>query len=314
MFRLLLPLVLVLLTACTKTAALHPNAVEHNRAGADALALGDLETAHANFALALEYHPRFVEALTNLGLVEMQRGNFERARTLFERACRYNKDLAQPHHALGVLAERERRPDRAAEHYRQALRVHPGFGPSRANLGRVLFSAGLFDEAREQFARLVASDELEPSGYIGLAETLIKLDRADEAQEVVERARGRFGELPELVLLLARHDLREGAYEQAEAKLLALTTSNDDNARAAWSFLAVSRLMRNETNGALEAAERALALQRHDAVATYVVGVVLREKGDPRALHWLERAQVLAPKGDVLAEELAYARSVLGAL
>lgn len=313
MVRLLLLLVLVLSTGCANNAALHPNAVDHNRAGAEALASGDLEAAHANFALALEYHPRFVEALTNLGLVEMQRGNFERARTLFERACRYNDDLAQPHHALGVLAERERRPDLAAEQYRQALRVHPGFGPSRANLGRVLFSAGLFDEAREQFTRLLASDESEPSGYIGLAETLIKLDRADEALDVIERARSRFGDLPELVLLLARHDLRGGAYELAEARLLPLTAARDDHARAAWSFLAVSRLARSEIEGALEAAEEALTLDRHDAVATYVVGVVLREKGDPRALAWLERAQVLAPKGDILAEELSHARSVLGA-
>lgn len=312
MVRLLLPMVLLLLSACAGNAALHPNAVEHNRAGTEALARGDLETAHANFALALEYHPRFVEALTNLGLVEMQRGNFERARTLFERACRYNTDLAQPHHALGVLAERERRPDLAAEHYREALRVHPGFGPSRANLGRVLFSAGYFDEAREQFARLVASDELDPYGYIGLAESLIKLGRAHEAQDVVERARSRFGDLPELVLLLARQDLREGDYEAAEAKLLPLTELRDDNARAAWSFLAVGRLMRGQVDGALKAAERALRLDRHDAVATYVVGIVLRDQGDPRALEWLERAAVLAPKGDVLVEELAHARSVLG--
>jgi len=313
MLRLLLPMVLVLVLGCAGSAALHPNAVEHNRAGAEALAVGDLEAAHANFALALEYHPRFVEALTNLGLVEMQRGNFERARTLFERACRYNKDLAQPHHALGVLAERERRPDLAAEHYRQALRVHPGFGPSRANLGRVLFSAGFFDEAREQFARLLASDDLAPQGYIGLAETLIKLDRAHEAQEVVERARSRFGDLPELVLLLARQDLRAGAHDEAEAKLLPLTESRDDNARAAWSFLAVSRLMRGTTEAALEAAEQALRLDRHDAVATYVVGVALRDQGDPRALDWLERARVLAPKGEVLAEELEQARATLNA-
>jgi len=78
----------------------NPKAVELNRAGTEALSAGDLETAEARFALALEYHPRFVEALVNLGLVEMQRGNFARARLEFERARRINADLAQPHHAL----------------------------------------------------------------------------------------------------------------------------------------------------------------------------------------------------------------------
>lgn len=95
-----------LCVACTGTAPLAPKAVDLNRAGSEALAAGDLETAEARFALALEYHPRFVEALTNLGMVEMQRGNLARARIDFERARRINPDLAQPHHALGVLAER----------------------------------------------------------------------------------------------------------------------------------------------------------------------------------------------------------------
>src|SRR5216684_2248520 len=97
-------LMAALTTACAGTAPLAPKAVELNRAGTEALAAGDLETAEARFALALEYHPRFVEALTNLGLVEMQRGNLSHARLQFERARRINPDLAQPHHALGVLA------------------------------------------------------------------------------------------------------------------------------------------------------------------------------------------------------------------
>lgn len=300
LFVLLAPLLL----ACGSTAPLHPNAIEHNRAGVDALATGDLETAHASFALALEYHPRFVEALTNLGLVEMQRGNFERARLLFERACRYNTDLAQPHHSLGVLAERERRPDLAAEHYREALRIHPGFGPSRANLGRMLFAAGMFDDAREQYARLIASDEDDPNGFVGLAEALIKLGREEEGGEVVDRARARFGELPELALLAARRELRQGRYEAAEARLFELTHASDDYARAAWAFIAVSRYAREDAEGALAAAEQALLLDRNDTIATLLVARVLHENNDPRALVWLERAHGLSPNDETIAAAL----------
>lgn len=306
---LLLPLLMALLVACGGTAPLHPNAVEHNLAGTEALARGDYEGAHASFALALEYHPRFVEALTNLGLVEMQRGNLERARTLFQRACRYNTDLAQPHHALGVLAERERRPDIAAEHYREALRIHPGFGPSRANLGRMLFAAGMFDDAREQFARLVASDASDPHGFVGLAETLMQLGRTEEGDEVVERARELFGDMPELVVLAARRELRDGKATKAEAMLLPLTSSGDDVTRAAWSWIAVARLERSDSDGALSAAEQALALDRNDPVATMIVGLSLQKAGDPRALAWLSRAHLLAPQAEAISEELERARA-----
>jgi tetratricopeptide (TPR) repeat protein len=295
--------------ACTGTAPLAPKAVDLNRAGTDALAAGDLETAEARFALALEYHPRFVEALTNLGLVEMQRGNLARARLHFERARRINADLAQPHHALGVLAERERRPDVAAEHYRDALKVNPGFGPSRANLGRILFAAGRFHEAREQFLRLVEVDPGQLAGRTGLAETLLQLGREAESDAVVDKAHDDFGDAPEILLLVARRSLRRGAFAEAEGVLLPLGAARDDNARAAWSWIATARLARSDWSGAFEAAEKTFALDRDDPVATFVVAMALRAQKDRRALAWLERAHVLSPHNDVLSSELEKARS-----
>jgi Flp pilus assembly protein TadD len=306
---LLLLIVPAMVAACVGTAPLPPKAVALNRAGTEALAAGDLETAEARFALALEYHPRFVEALTNLGLVEMQRGNLAHARLQFERARRINPDLAQPHHALGVLAERERRPDVAAEHYRDALKVNPGFGASRANLSRVLFAAGRFDEAREQFLRLVEVEPGQLAGRTGLAETLLQLGRASESDAIVDKAREDFGETPELVILLGRRQLRHGDLEKAEATLLALTNANDDNARAAWSWLAATRLTRGDFPGVFEAAEKTFSLDRNDPVATYAVAMALRATSDRRALAWLERAHLLSPHNGVLWAELEKARA-----
>ena len=289
---------------CTGTAPLPPKAVELNHAGTEALAQGNLETAEARFALALEFHPRFVEALTNLGLVEMQRGNLTRATLLFERARRINSDLAQPHHALGVVAERQRRPDVASEHYREALRVNPGFGPSRANLARMLFAAARYDEAREQFARLV---EVEPAlleGRTGLTESLLQLGRIEESDVVLERARADFGDTPDLVLLGARRMIRRGALGAAESMLLPLTQGEDDNSRAAWAWIAAGRLAAGDRTGALEAAGKALSRDRNDAVATFVVALTLTEMNDRRAPAWLARAHTLAPRSAVLRREL----------
>src|SRR6187431_3572701 len=174
----------VLCFACTGTAPLPPKALALNEAGVAALAAGDLETADARFSLALEYNPKFVDALTNQGLVELQRGNFERARQLLLRARRINPDVAQPHHALGVLAERERRPDRASEHYRDALRVDPGFAPARANLAHLLYDGGLYEDALVQFRRLVEVAPDATAAHVGLAATLLHLERVSEAREV----------------------------------------------------------------------------------------------------------------------------------
>ena len=299
--------------ACASSAPLAPKAVELNRAGTEALAAGNLEMAEARFALALEYHPRFVEALTNLGLVEMQRGNLAHARLQFERARRINADLAQPHHALGVLAERERRPDVAAEHYRDALKVNPGFGPSRANLARVLFAAGRYHEAREQFLRLVEVDPGQLAGRTGLVETLLQLGRVDESDAILDKALEDFGDAPELTLLVARRSIRRAALASAETMLLPLTSAKDDNARAAWSWIAAARLAGADFSGAIRAAEKAFALDRNDPVATYVVAMALRAMKDRRALSWLERAHLLVPHNAIVREELAKAQAEVNA-
>ena len=77
---MLAALAAVLSVGCASVPPLPPRAAELNRDGAAALAAGDLATAEARLAVALEYSPRFTEAWVNLGYVELRRGNLEKAR------------------------------------------------------------------------------------------------------------------------------------------------------------------------------------------------------------------------------------------
>ncbi len=282
----------LLLFGCA-TAPLPKRALELNDAGAEALAEGDLETAAARLSVALEYSPRFVEALVNLGLVECQRGNFARARQLLLRARRLNPDVAQPHHALGVLAERVRRPDLASEDYLEALRVDPGFAASRANLGRLQFDAGQLDAASLTFRKLmeVAPDRAE--GYIGLAETLTRLGRTDEADSVTRLAFDKFPDAPGAVLLAGRARLHRAEYEAARALFARLTGRADDFGAAALAWLAATELAERRFADAETNARRALSLLPDDALACHVLSAALAALGKPGAAAWAERAQRL---------------------
>ena len=282
------------LLGCSGTAPLPPKAAELNRAGIEALATGDLETADARFALALEYSPRFVEALTNQALVEMQRGNFGRARQLLERARRLNPDVAQPHHGLGVLAERQHRPDVASEHYAEALRVDPGFSPARLNLGRLLFAAGMVEHARSQFKRLVEVANEEPLAWAGYVESLLRLGRIGEAETALRQALERFPGQPELAMLEARSSIRRGFYDRALEQLSRFTRARDDNAVAALGWTAVAELAAGRSALAAASARRALLLSPHDAVATYALALALQRQGAAEARAWLERAGLRA--------------------
>ena len=285
----------ILCFGCVGTAPLPPKALDLNRAGVDALAAGDLETADARFSLALEYNPNFVDALTNQGLVELQRGNFERARQLFTRARRLNPDVAQPHHALGVLEERERRPDLASRDYYEALRVDPGFAPSRANLAHLLYDGGLYEDALVQFKRLIEIAPDVADAQAGLAATLLHLERVDEAAAVINDALGAAPDAPELIIVAARLELRRGEFEAAIARLTPLTSERSDLAVHALAWLAAAQLSAGRPRAALAAAERAIALAPDDALASYALGVSLKKLGDRSAQRWLDRASTLAP-------------------
>ena len=259
-------------TACTAAVPLPPKALELNRMGAAALAAGDLPTAEARLALAIEYSPKFTEAWVNLGLLQLKEGELKAAQKTLTHARSLNADLPAPHHANGLLDEKLSKMPQAEASYRAALAVDPGFAPARTNLGRLLFESGRFEEAREQFLRLteVAPNVLE--GWLGLAESLTRLGRERDSDITAERARRRFGDHPDLLLLVARQMLRRGAFDAAEAILEPLTAQVDRRRSArAWAWLGVARLGQGLTDEATRAAEESLAEQADDPVARYVL-------------------------------------------
>ena len=274
--RLGLALCTSLLLACT-TAPLPPKAIALNRDGAAALAAGDLSTAEARLAVAIEYNPRFTEAWVNLGLVELRRGNLELAHHHLSRARDLNEDLPTPHHALGLLAETRGRDQEAEEHYRAALKVDPGFAPARANLGRRLFARGAFEEAREQFLRLTEVAPESPEGWLGLAESLMRLGREGECESVIARARAYVGDTPALLLIVARLFLKRGDVEDATAILEPLTHIDDrSRAGSAWAWMAVARAASGDAVGAAQASDEALRIDGADPVARYVARSLVR--------------------------------------
>lgn len=293
--RLLTLLITLILSSCARDALLPARAIELNNQGAEALARGDLDTAASRLDIALEYHPKFVEALTNLALVELERGELERAETHLLRALRVNSDIAQPHHGLGVLAERQGDLDRSARHYRAALKVDPGFLPARLNLARLYFNTQKFNHARIQFKRAVELDGHEPLAHAGLIESLLALKRNREADARLEGALAVFEGSPEFRLLSARRLLRHQKPAQAIEQFLQVVNLHPAYAERAYAWIAAAELSLGRPHHALGAARKALDLHPDQPLATYIVALSLSQLGAENADSWLEKARHLNP-------------------
>ena len=285
---------------CATGVALPPPALQLNHSGAEALRAGDLETAGARLNLALEYNPDFVDALVNLANVEIQRGNFERARQLLLRARRLNDDFAQAHHGLGVLAEREERLDDASTHYREALEVNPGFVEARANLARLLYEAGHYEHALVQFRRMRELVPASLAAHRGFVATLLSLQRLEEAEQALGAALDLGLADRQLQILAGRVSLLRGDLHEAKLLLSEAARVPDDTGALALAWLAVLELAAERPRHAIGAAQKALALQPTEPVATYALAVAATELDDPAAPQWLERALSQNPKNPVL--------------
>jgi predicted Zn-dependent protease len=134
----------------------------------------------------------------------------------------------------------------------------------------MLFARHEYDAAREQFLRLteVAPDVVE--GWSGLVESMLRLHREHEADEILDHAREKLGERPQLVMLVARRLLRQGDAPSAISALDPITRDGNPKIQAAaYAWIAVAHAAQGEVEASQSAAKQALALDPQNDVARY---------------------------------------------
>ncbi len=109
---------------------------------------------------ALAINPRLVEALINLGTLQYEQGDFEKAAERFRQAVELDPENALAQFNLGSLLEELGQLEPARQHLRQAVRLDAGYADAHYNLAFVCEKLGAFPEARQHWQRYV---ELDPS-------------------------------------------------------------------------------------------------------------------------------------------------------
>ena len=151
---------------------------------AAALTAGDYGAAEKGFAAVLKSQPNHVGALGN----------------------------------LGVVYSRTQRSARAIEIYERALRLSPGDGALRLNLGLVHFKQENYRQAESQFARVIATQANHRQARELLATCQIHLGKAKLAISTLESLRKSDPRSPGVLYLLSMAHLRN--HQPGKAKPL----------------------------------------------------------------------------------------------
>ncbi len=142
---------------------------------------GDRQQASAELLEALKIYPRFLRALTYLGMTYAEAGNPQTGAGILSVATRLYPNDAGAHFNLGIADGAMGNADEIAQ-YRKALEIDPDLVLGYLNLGAALYAKGEYDEAIQTYRQGINVNPLIASLHYSLSLALEHQNKAQEAQ------------------------------------------------------------------------------------------------------------------------------------
>jgi predicted O-linked N-acetylglucosamine transferase (SPINDLY family) len=184
---------------------------------------GQLAQAEFLYREALGQAPDHFDALHLLGVIELQRRNFEAAVSLISRAVR-QRDHAPAYSNLGTALLELKRHHEALANYDRALVVEPDHAEALNNRGTALRALGRLEEALASYDRALAVQAGYVAAWTNRGNVLRALGRDEDALASYDRAAALKPDNAALLfdrgavlLRLGRHDAALASYDQALA-------------------------------------------------------------------------------------------------
>ncbi len=150
------------------------------------------QRARAAFRQNLEastLNPADASAHYNLGLIHLQRKEFEEARERFERAVEIDADEVDSHYQLGRIAREQGRLPEAIAHFEQVVVRDPAHTLYEIwrEIGATYVAAGQFADAQEVLGRFLDERQSDPEGLYLMGRAHFGQGHLREAKEWMQR-------------------------------------------------------------------------------------------------------------------------------
>ncbi len=157
----------------------------HNNLANAQIKAGDAAEALANFERALAIKPDYEKAHNNYGMALTQLGRLDEAMPHLLRAIEIDPGYAEAYANLGNAYAQQGEVALAEAQYRRSIELDPTFAPAHNNLGSLLARRGEFSTALSHFERATRIDPTYSDAAVNMARALIKLNRINEAADVL---------------------------------------------------------------------------------------------------------------------------------
>lgn len=132
---------------------------------------------------AATLNPADASAHYNLGLIHLQRKEFDQARASFERAVEIDADETDAHFQLGRISRIEQHYAEAIKHFEPVVERDPAHAQHEIwrEVGATYLAAEQFEDARDALERFLEKREADPEGLYLMGRALAALGRGREA-------------------------------------------------------------------------------------------------------------------------------------
>ena len=243
------------------------------------------------FERAIARDPSYAPAHAGLASIRAVLGD-EAARRSAEKALALDPKLAEARMVLGMIHEFfDRDWAGAEEHFRQAIRLNPGYAEARHELSMLLMRRKRFDEALDEARHTVYLAPMSARFEHGLGEVYLFSGRYDEALTAADKALALDSSAAAAHYLRAYAYGQQGRFGEAERSLMTcLALACGDIGRALLGHVYAVTGRRAEAEQIADALRARWERGDRDTGVAYGIVQIYAGLGDRmRALDWLER-------------------------
>jgi tetratricopeptide (TPR) repeat protein len=286
-----------------KATQLDPdNAAAHHSLGYILYVQRRLTEAAASYRRTIELAPDNAEARYYYGMVLMAQQKLEEAAAEFQRAVELDPGRAKAWDMLGLVLHDLGKPGEAVARHRKAIELDPAYAGGHNNLGTSLFELKRYREALAAFEKAVALDASQAMFHFNRGNALGVLKRPDEAIAEYRKAIRLGPDLGLAHVYLGRQFLAKGETRDALDAYRRAIRLMPKHAEAlntlAWILATCAAPELRDPKEAVALAKRAVAETPRDANAWNTLGVALCGAGEfEAAVDALDRAVALQGGG-----------------
>jgi tetratricopeptide (TPR) repeat protein len=161
--------------------SLYAGGNSHFKNGSSLAQQGKSKQAVLEFEAALQVNPRLIMAHVNLIAIYSDLGLTDKAEEHFREAVKLDPGWAEVYYNWGLLLFRDRRFAEASETFKKAIEVNPNYANAYVQLGQILDDAGRMSEAQQHFRLALENSPGNRQARYLLGASLIRTGQFDEA-------------------------------------------------------------------------------------------------------------------------------------